>query len=76
MQISGGMISSPSQLIPPEIKRELDKEVIGQDSAKKILSVALHSHMIRVQKAEQAAAYQSKRVHPDILLYGLIPAHL
>lgn len=56
------MISSPSQLIPAEIKRELDKDVIGQEQAKKILSVALHSHMIRIQKADQAAAERNKRM--------------
>lgn len=65
IQVAGGMLSSPSQLIPAEIKRELDLDVIGQERAKKILSVALHSHMIRIQKAEQVAADQAKRAPPD-----------
>jgi hypothetical protein len=75
MQVAGGMISSPSQLVPAEIKRELDKDVIGQERAKKILSVALHSHIIRVHKAEQATAEQSKRAGSQVKLYKLSGIH-
>ena len=34
---------------PAEIKAELDKYVIGQDEAKKVLSVAVHNHYRRLQ---------------------------
>ena len=34
---------------PSEIKAELDKYVIGQDEAKKVLSVAVHNHYRRLQ---------------------------
>lgn len=66
--MAGGILSSATQLVPAEIKRELDKDVIGQERAKKILSVALHSHMIRVQKTEQAAAEQIARAARDASL--------
>src|ERR1700760_1871572 len=33
---------------PAEIRRELDLHVIGQDSAKKVLSVAVHNHYKRI----------------------------
>ncbi len=33
---------------PAEIKRELDQHVIGQDLAKKVLSVAVHNHYKRI----------------------------
>lgn len=36
-------------LNPPAIKRILDDYVIGQDKAKKILSVAVHNHYRRIQ---------------------------
>ena len=35
-------------LTPPEIKKRLDAYVIGQEQAKKILSVAVHNHYKRV----------------------------
>lgn len=37
---------------PAEIKRELDDYVIGQESAKKIVSVAVYNHYKRVEAAE------------------------
>ncbi len=40
--------SSPKRLIPSEIKDILDKYVIGQDMAKKILAVAVYNHYKRV----------------------------
>jgi ATP-dependent Clp protease ATP-binding subunit ClpX len=36
---------------PVEIRRELDQHVIGQDSAKKVLSVAVHNHYKRILNA-------------------------
>jgi ATP-dependent Clp protease ATP-binding subunit ClpX len=36
---------------PAEIRRQLDQYVIGQDSAKKVLSVAVHNHYKRILNA-------------------------
>ncbi|GAB4239272.1 MAG: ATP-dependent Clp protease ATP-binding subunit ClpX [Candidatus Methylacidiphilales bacterium] len=41
---------------PAEIRRELDKHVIGQDLAKRVLSVAVHNHYKRVQASRNAIA--------------------
>ena len=38
----------PAALKPKEIKEHLDQYVIGQDKAKKILSVAVHNHYKRI----------------------------
>jgi ATP-dependent Clp protease ATP-binding subunit ClpX len=47
---------------PAEIRRALDQYVIGQDTAKKTLSVAVHNHYKRVlqaaQPADASAAFQ------------------
>lgn len=40
---------------PAEIKAELDKYVIGQDEAKKFLSVAVHNHYKRLVSHDQEA---------------------
>src|SRR5262249_49421269 len=40
---------------PAEIRRALDQYVIGQDTAKKTLSVAVHNHYKRVLQAPQPA---------------------
>ena len=37
---------------PHEIKAELDKDVVGQDYAKKVMSVAVHNHYKRVLSEE------------------------
>lgn len=45
--------SGPLHLIPPrDLKTYLDQFVIGQDEAKKILSVAVYNHYKRLQQAE------------------------
>lgn len=44
----------PLQLIPPrEIKSFLDQYIIGQDDAKKVLSVAVYNHYKRLQELEK-----------------------
>jgi hypothetical protein len=59
--MQGGILSAAAPLVPTEIKAELDQDVIGQERAKKILSVALHSHIIRVRNAEQMQAAMSDK---------------
>lgn len=46
--------SGPLKVMPPrEIKTFLDKYVIGQDDAKKVLSVAVYNHYKRLQQEEK-----------------------
>ena len=45
---------------PSEISAFLDKYVIGQDKAKRVLSVAVYNHYKRI-KAEEAAGLESRR---------------
>jgi ATP-dependent Clp protease ATP-binding subunit ClpX len=51
---------------PVEIRRSLDQYVIGQDIAKKTLSVAVHNHFKRVlQTSPSAPSDTSSAFHPD-----------
>ena len=64
---------SPKQLFakvpsPREIVAELDGYVIGQDSAKRVLAVAVHSHYKRLMAAEEDAEIEIDK--SNILLVG------
>src|ERR1043165_445655 len=52
---------------PAEIRRALDQYVIGQDVAKKTLSVAVHNHFKRVLQPVAGMADGSAAFHPDPL---------
>ncbi len=59
------------QLIPPkEIKRILDEYVIGQEQAKKILSVAVYNHYKRIYYQESISANDVQLDKSNILLLG------
>ena len=45
---------------PQDIKTHLDHYVIGQDRAKKVISVAVHNHYKRINKTEQTVKRKSK----------------
>ncbi len=49
-------VSDKDLLTPQEIKARLDEYVIGQEEAKKILSVAVHNHYKRINYAAATAA--------------------
>ena len=53
-QVAETSESSDNLPVPAEIKDILDQYVIGQDCAKKILSVAVYNHYKRLQVAEAA----------------------
>jgi ATP-dependent Clp protease ATP-binding subunit ClpX len=55
---------------PLEIKTYLDQYVIGQEYAKKILSVAVHNHYRRIQHKEQGATEDIQLEKSNILLIG------
>src|SRR6202171_1543660 len=52
---------------PVDIRRSLDQYVIGQDIAKKPLSVAVHNHLKRVMQPTTPAAEGSTAFQPDPL---------
>jgi ATP-dependent Clp protease ATP-binding subunit ClpX len=52
---------------PAEIRRALDQYVVGQDGAKKTLSVAVHNHYKRVLQTASPAAEASAAFQPDPL---------
>ncbi len=47
-------------LKPAEIKKHLDEYVIGQDEAKKVLSVAVYNHYKRLIKKQSKAQYKEE----------------
>jgi ATP-dependent Clp protease ATP-binding subunit ClpX len=54
---------------PKDIKKTLDDYIIGQDYAKKVLSVAVHNHYKRVQN-NQHARQEVELAKSNILLLG------
>ncbi|QDV38352.1 ATP-dependent Clp protease ATP-binding subunit ClpX [Tautonia plasticadhaerens] len=54
---------------PREIKEQLDQYVIGQDRAKKVLSVAVHNHYKRLVHGEEGAS-EVELDKSNILLIG------
>jgi ATP-dependent Clp protease ATP-binding subunit ClpX len=52
---------------PVDIRRSLDQYVIGQDTAKKTLSVAVHNHFKRVLQANATPGDSSAVFQPDPL---------
>ena len=58
--------ASPTVLKPHDIRAKLDEYVIGQDRAKKILSVAVHNHYKRVR--DQSSNRLKNDPHADVEL--------
>ena len=68
---SRGRFAGRNRLFPMEIKEELDKFVIGQDRAKKALSVAVFNHYKRVEAREQSSDFDGVEIEKsNILLLG------
>ncbi|MFN3870492.1 MAG: ATP-dependent Clp protease ATP-binding subunit ClpX [Aquificaceae bacterium] len=56
---------------PEEIKQELDKYVIGQERAKKTLSVAVYNHYKRIRSKELGLSFDDVEIEKsNILLIG------
>ncbi len=56
---------------PVDIKSELDRYVIGQDLAKKVLSVAVHNHYKRLKNAELSGFGEDVEIEKsNVLLIG------
>ncbi len=74
MEARGAAVPTGEPLLAPqEIKARLDEYVIGQDEAKKILSVAVHNHYKRINYAATNTAAGEDEVEiekSNILLVG------
>ncbi len=57
-------------LVPQEIKAYLDEYVIGQDEAKKVLSVAVYNHYKRINRSENKTANEVEIEKSNIVLVG------
>ncbi|HOY08192.1 MAG TPA: ATP-dependent Clp protease ATP-binding subunit ClpX [Saprospiraceae bacterium] len=63
--------SGPIHLIPPrDLKTFLDQYVIGQDAAKKVLSVAVYNHYKRLQQAAKTATDDVEIEKSNVLFVG------
>ncbi|MDR2635111.1 MAG: ATP-dependent Clp protease ATP-binding subunit ClpX [Clostridiales bacterium] len=60
----------PNTLIPQIIKGKLDDYIIGQDAAKKVLSVAVYNHYKRVNAASQPPTDDVVLEKSNIILIG------
>ena len=63
--------SSPASLTPDMIKKSIDEHVIGQDTAKKVISVAVYNHYKRINSS--AALFEYDEIEIDksnIMLIG------
>ncbi len=55
---------------PIEIKEELDKYIVGQESAKKVLSVAVYNHYKRINSKNKKDDDETELEKSNILLLG------
>ncbi len=61
----------PHRMTPREIKASLDEHVIGQDGAKRTLSVAVYNHYKRIEAEDYLHAYDDVELEKsNILLLG------
>jgi len=62
--------AAPAVLKPREIKAHLDEYVIGQEYAKRVLSVAVHNHYKRIESQGQASEDEVELQKSNIILIG------
>ena len=55
---------------PKELKADLDNYVIGQERSKKVLSVAVHNHYVRILSREKARHDDVELEKSNVLLIG------
>jgi ATP-dependent Clp protease ATP-binding subunit ClpX len=64
------LLSSPGVLKPKEINAHLDEYVIGQDYAKRVLSVAVHNHYKRIDSQVDGLVDDVELQKSNIILIG------
>lgn len=62
---SNSQLKEVELMKPVEIKEHLDQYVIGQEDAKKVLSVAVYNHYKRVNKSKQTSSKAKEEVEID-----------
>jgi ATP-dependent Clp protease ATP-binding subunit ClpX len=63
--------TSAKDFTPQKIKSHLDEYIIGQDDAKKVLSVAVYNHLKRINQGKSKPAHQDVEIEKsNIILVG------
>lgn len=65
------ILNSIKLIEPIEIHRRLDKVVVGQDEAKRDLSIEIYNHLLRLKNKEKLKAKGKKVKKNNILLTGV-----
>jgi ATP-dependent Clp protease ATP-binding subunit ClpX len=61
---------SKNNLVPAEIKAYLDEYIIGQDEAKKVISVAVYNHYKRINHSENKMGNEVEIEKSNVMLVG------
>ena len=56
---------------PAEIKAELDQYIVGQDKAKRVLSVAVYNHYKRINAASKKADKDDVEIEKSNILFSI-----
>ncbi len=65
------MDTSPASLTPDMIKKSIDEHVIGQDNAKKVISVAVYNHYKRINSSASLFEFDDIEIDKsNIMLIG------
>lgn len=63
-------LESKMEFTPKELKDYLDQYIVGQEDAKKTISIGMYNHMKRIKRAESANANDIEIAKSNILVVG------